>query len=110
MYFYFIGHNNVQIESGIGIYWSHGSGSVSQNYGSADPNPKEIRYLRIHNTATYHTFYIRLRPVITQEFQLATRMKRTEQKSIMICSARFECQVNSISVIISCARHRNHTC
>ncbi len=34
---------------GLVLNWPPGSGSVIQDYGSADPDPKE-KYLRIHNT------------------------------------------------------------
>jgi hypothetical protein len=38
--FFFFGHKNVQI--GSIIKWPLGSGSIIENYGSSDPDPKEI--------------------------------------------------------------------
>jgi hypothetical protein len=36
------GHKNVQVGSGSEINWSPGSGSAFQDYGSKDPDSKEI--------------------------------------------------------------------
>jgi hypothetical protein len=44
--FFFIGHKNVQVGSVSGsvINWPPGSGSISQDYGSADPGPEKNNY------------------------------------------------------------------
>jgi hypothetical protein len=36
------GHKNVRVGSGSGINYPTGPGSVIQDYGSKDPDPKEI--------------------------------------------------------------------